>query len=251
MAIQEKNIEPVPDLPTDILWTIFSAAASDSILTAYKLSFVSKEVQKWVDPFLFQRISIGYNPAHLTNAIGASCRLSYATQFTKEVHVTRTLTSPADMNPFVEAFSQLPAFKALSARVTPQGRYGSWNISIPGVEVRHLYWELDSAKLGALRHLSSNFTHLAIDVTSQVAFQYDWSALNGLKTIAFLLLMLWEVTAPLPLFLGVMGQIIFEQALLEFNPPLDNSLPPLCTRCSGERGFRQTIFKSFTIVLKM
>ncbi|KAH8823733.1 hypothetical protein DL96DRAFT_1615348 [Flagelloscypha sp. PMI_526] len=192
VALQTKNSQALPELPTDILWNIFITAAENSKTTASALSRVSKEVQLWVDPFLFRNISFAYHrntPTEFSEAIKASRRLLQAVSSMTVVHISRRYDVPIthNMDEYIEILSQLPSFRSLSlqhARIV-RGALHTWDVEIP--TLRHLLWEADPNPSFPLPlRLCSSVTHLALHFPSRNPNNYDWNAISTLKTLCVL-----------------------------------------------------------------
>ncbi|KAH8823731.1 hypothetical protein DL96DRAFT_1615343 [Flagelloscypha sp. PMI_526] len=193
-TIQTMRSEPIPNLPSDILWNIFAVAAEDSKETGSRLSLISKEVQQWVDPILFRHINLSCDeitPAQLRDTLSASPRLSHAVQFTTGALIWgrfRSANTP-DPDTWIEFLSQLPSFRALSLmneRIESQETLDIYNVEIP--KLRHLFLPVaySAIPFNLPLRLFASITHLALDFSSLAQVRYDWRTFSTLEHIQIL-----------------------------------------------------------------
>ncbi|KAH8836159.1 hypothetical protein DL96DRAFT_1809894 [Flagelloscypha sp. PMI_526] len=176
-------ILPLPDLPVDIVHYIFCLFASESVSQAKVLSSVSREVQTWVDPYVWRSMSL-VSSRDFKALINASRTRVPDRIFRMSQELTAITCQFFKPHwPFPLLFSSLQSLRSLCLYRTPSIR--DVNVTIPTLRRIHLE-EITSKSHNAFS--SALFKHITRLSVSDVVSRVEWDTLKNIPCLKELIL---------------------------------------------------------------
>ncbi|KAH8830400.1 hypothetical protein DL96DRAFT_1553881 [Flagelloscypha sp. PMI_526] len=195
-ALLLQPVLPLPELPEDIVRYILEMCARENgVEHAKMLTLLSRQVQSWVDPLLFENIYLRLEsgrrlaPDHLLTALKPASRPPSQ----RMLKIGQNITNLVLVTPQHLSFQTLQGLSPLlpglhSLEITGNEQRddipGHATFYIP--TLRHLHWPsstLDHPAYQPLTHLSLQMVTSSVDQTRNM---YNWVALSQLSNLRYL-----------------------------------------------------------------